>query len=793
MTGLIPFEKEGIVIPCADGFERRCFPVLAGCLMDYEEQVILTGVKSNRHCTICHVHPKNREILLPDEPPTLRTHESTQMQLELQGSKQINPESTWWLHDINNFAWKHENVNIHRIVMPDILHQLLKGTLEHLLDWLTKILNTSKPYQTKGRATKQTRERARKLISQANGLAQVDFRFGQVPRIGNLKTFPNFSTVSLWTGGEQKCILRQLVVVVTPLLMHIPAVLLCVRAIVDYITLSLYTNHDEHTLRYMHNALQRWELLKFAFIEGRRGKTTKTDEEVHFNYAKFHSPTHFPEQIRLFGALDGYTTDFFEASHKLLVKAYYPLTNRRLDDFQEQIAVHNTERVKMFSMDELLQRPQIVAVSRAEKQLDAHVTSVSTRQVKLSEWGCPHAEGEERTLLRLYRLQVKHFRSVHALAEFLHFPQLPAALCVYLREWSKRKASVESSNRARDKLDEDESRIENVFLALRPNLTCWYEHGKDAADPDAKVSEFVRSTVNWGGSKRRKVRRDHIWVQEFEDLETADEMSTADESSEDEDDNVRPATSRRGRNAKRGKKDGATGSARFNKTILPGQVLAVVDIALPTRGEDGNFIHLHAAFVDVLTFCHGGAYNRIHGMLEVQTSLPSDAKKGRLGSQRFYNLESVLRSAHIVPSEILGPPTSTPERQRYFVNNYFDWWHYNKFYSPTWEKDGLTAAQEAAKEFAHLVNLKPIWPAYEEDYLANTLDSDDDDTSGSTSSGDDDEAAWESDEEEDSAVVNEVEQQRLLERQAQLLQHNQGIQQRRRGLRDREAVMSYRV
>ncbi|MCJ1347985.1 hypothetical protein MMC31_006215, partial [Peltigera leucophlebia] len=41
---LLETYKEGIKIRCANGFKRRCYPVFAGLMVDYEKQVLITGV-----------------------------------------------------------------------------------------------------------------------------------------------------------------------------------------------------------------------------------------------------------------------------------------------------------------------------------------------------------------------------------------------------------------------------------------------------------------------------------------------------------------------------------------------------------------------------------------------------------------------------------------------------------------------------------------------------------------------------------------------------------------------------
>ena len=53
--------KKSIEIRCANGFKQRCYPVLAGLMVDYKRQVFITDVKTNMQGSICHILPKKRE------------------------------------------------------------------------------------------------------------------------------------------------------------------------------------------------------------------------------------------------------------------------------------------------------------------------------------------------------------------------------------------------------------------------------------------------------------------------------------------------------------------------------------------------------------------------------------------------------------------------------------------------------------------------------------------------------------------------------------------------------------
>ena len=84
---------------CADGYKRRCYLVLAGLMVDYEEQVLITGIKANMQCSICHVPPKVRELVTRSWEP--QTHQSTWNQLERQRNDpaiQRNRAVDGWLH-----------------------------------------------------------------------------------------------------------------------------------------------------------------------------------------------------------------------------------------------------------------------------------------------------------------------------------------------------------------------------------------------------------------------------------------------------------------------------------------------------------------------------------------------------------------------------------------------------------------------------------------------------------------------------------------------------------------------
>ena len=72
-TALKEYYDEGIEMISIDVLKRRCYPILAGVMVDYKEQVLITGKKANVLYSICHVFLQERENLTKTWPP--QTHE----------------------------------------------------------------------------------------------------------------------------------------------------------------------------------------------------------------------------------------------------------------------------------------------------------------------------------------------------------------------------------------------------------------------------------------------------------------------------------------------------------------------------------------------------------------------------------------------------------------------------------------------------------------------------------------------------------------------------------------------
>ncbi len=177
---------------CADSNLRQCHSIIAGKNVNYEEQVVITGIKSGIQCSLCQVPPNERENLCKKWPK--RKHEHTLSQLALQDTKEWIEENGLrhpdCVHSMRNFAWNHSFVNIHKCMMLDILLQLLKRVVggTYMLQWLKTVIGAKfKGARVKAGATRS--------LQQANSTVLLDERFCAMPSYPTLKIFKGYNGV----------------------------------------------------------------------------------------------------------------------------------------------------------------------------------------------------------------------------------------------------------------------------------------------------------------------------------------------------------------------------------------------------------------------------------------------------------------------------------------------------------------------------------------------------------------------------------------------------------------------
>ncbi|KAH6510364.1 hypothetical protein HBI81_260520 [Parastagonospora nodorum] len=624
--------KSGILLACADGRTRQCYPTICAILADYEEQVLLTGVKKNRHCTRCTVAPDDREDLCGSYP--WRTEQFTRLQQE----RCLDKGHDDFVHPVDCFGWKHHNFNIHVSLATDTLHLLLKGLVMKMLDFMQDMLDDIYP------GSRKTWDNSTTPVTQESGSTQLNERFRQVMHSTGLKRFNNkraFTEVSQWTGTEQKAIIQQLVAVVSPLFVSkAPFALHFIRAVCDLVTLAQYKSHDEDTLAYIQGALERMNVFKEEFRVYRR----TLGEEKNFNYPKWHALTHIIQDIRMYGALDGICTGAnSEAHHITMVKQFYSMTNKK--EYILQICLHNSRRTALLAAD----HATVVKQSRPSTTVDIQDRTYSTRVTRPLPfrrlgWSIPGIQPHST------KLPLSEVAANIAISDFTH------AAAVFVRNKRQAAAGQLITSYDEDRLDVDPSWVGRMSVQIHPSIKCWRSSGKRHNDPEHCDEEVVRCAPNW--QQTGLWRRDYVWVQEFEHGDNRRQSRTV--------------------------TDGR----------VVAQLHLILTIIDHTRyDKDGKHMAYIGAFSEVLLFNNNGQIDNTTGMLSVRRRAWNAAPKRRtLQAFKFYDLSTIIRPVHLVPRDL--PDSTTRTTMSYYVNNYIDWDEYNRLYSPTFDIDLLRTLRE---------------------------------------------------------------------------------------------------
>ncbi len=464
-----------------------------------------------------------------------------------------------------------------------------------------------------------------------------------------LKLFKSFSKVKQWSGNEQKAIVRQLMTVITPLLIDtVPAALHCARAIFDFVTLAQYTSHTGHTLRYMAHALWRIDRLKRVFRKYRPNGTSDPDGEEDnddcFNIPKLHAMGHFKEYIEKYGSAQNFDTCYAEAAHKFLLKDPFTRTNKN-EGFETQLLRNNVLHHNMTAMIDVITMLSVKPAAMSDHQLELQITQPCRDRLDLAKYlGEPPEAAPAH--FGTGGLDARYCRPAASVVEDkrLAAGDFIDALAVFIRQsrkkWDGEAGGIEDWRRR----EIDPSWARDHFISFHPSLTCWIYDGKDGQDISRLVKETVRCTLNWRATG--KAHKDYVWI--------SDEATRPRELCRDE---------------------------SLHRVI--GHLESILTIYDHHRlSEKGKcLVNLHRTK-------NSGQVDETHGMFEVEPILTGASKRPRLlSAYRFFEMHDILRSAHIVP---------TGRDDTYYVNNFVDWDQYNTIYDPDFIAKGVRVAGDFA-------------------------------------------------------------------------------------------------
>ncbi|EIW51958.1 uncharacterized protein TRAVEDRAFT_40766 [Trametes versicolor FP-101664 SS1] len=277
------------VLKCPDGHYRRTIFELGPFIADYPEQVFLSGVVSG-WCPRCHALPTAEFV---EGAPRFREHDDA---LE----DAYGAHDLWHVFGINSevkpFTALFPRADIHELLTPDLLHQLIKGTFkDHIVAWVVDYVKMN-----------ANSEREADRI-----LDDIDHRLAAVPSFPGLRRFPQGRNFKQWTGNDSKALMK---VFLPAIVGYVPEKMVqCIAALLDFCYLARRSAHDTFSLRAMDELLEKFHQLRTVFEE----VGIRPDG---FALPRQHALVHYVRSIQLFGSPNGLCSSITESRHISAVK-----------------------------------------------------------------------------------------------------------------------------------------------------------------------------------------------------------------------------------------------------------------------------------------------------------------------------------------------------------------------------------------------------------------------------------------------------------------------------------------
>ncbi|OJT10478.1 hypothetical protein TRAPUB_13008, partial [Trametes pubescens] len=274
------------VLRCPDGHYRRAIFELGPFIADYPEQVFLSGVVSG-WCPRCHAVPEAEFV---KGPPRFREHDDALQDTYV-------AQDLWDVFGINNdvqpFTTFFPRADIHELLTPDLLHQLIKGTFkDHIVAWVVEYV----------KITADTEREANRILD------DIDHRLAAVPSFPGLRRFPQGRNFKQWTGNDSKALMK------APIVGYVPDKMIqCIAALLDFCYLARRSAHDTYSLRAMDEFLEKFHQLRTVFEEVGICPTG-------FALPRQHALVHYVRSIQLFGSPNGLCSSITESRHISAVK-----------------------------------------------------------------------------------------------------------------------------------------------------------------------------------------------------------------------------------------------------------------------------------------------------------------------------------------------------------------------------------------------------------------------------------------------------------------------------------------
>ncbi|KAG2035411.1 hypothetical protein BDR03DRAFT_934906 [Suillus americanus] len=296
LENLRPSMTKPEVVHFGDGHYRRVIYGLGPYIADYEEQVLLACIVRG-WCPRCMSNCKNL-----DEKSLCRCRDHTEALIEEVATSLALWDEYGIVGDLVPFTNDFPRADIHELIAPDLLHQLIKGTFkDHLVEWVGKYL-----------VHVHGKKEAEKIQD------DIDRRISAVASFAGLRRFPEGRGFKQWIGDDSKALMK---VYLPAIEGHVPTdVVHTFRAFLEFCYLVRRSIITESTLGQIQDALDRLHHYRAIF--------ESTGVVSTFSLPRQHSCTHYILLIRLYGAPNGLCSSITETKHIKAVKEPWRRSSR---------------------------------------------------------------------------------------------------------------------------------------------------------------------------------------------------------------------------------------------------------------------------------------------------------------------------------------------------------------------------------------------------------------------------------------------------------------------------------
>ncbi|KAF8149984.1 hypothetical protein B0H34DRAFT_785236 [Crassisporium funariophilum] len=459
------------IVRCPDGHLRRAYYGLGPYIADYPEQVWLAGIVQ-WWCPKCDARPD----YLDDPSALRRTRARTEFFITcfdpgiLWGDYGIRP-------DITPFTNYFPRADIHELLSPDLLHQVIKGTFkDHLVTWVGDYLVI-----THGEA------RALPIIQ------DIDRRISAVPAFPGLRRFPDGRDFSQWTGDDSKALMKVYLAAITG---HVPPQMVkCFAAFLDFCYIARRNALCSDDITELEAALSRFHQHRSIFIE--------TGVRIGISLPRQHALKHYARSIRLFGSPNGLCSSITESKHIKAVKEPWRRSNR-----------FNALSQMLRTLSRL---DKIAAVRRQFERWGMMVGSAVSYMAMLLAGGAPEPqvvapqEAEEDddlgpvsgpkvlSSVKLARTPERDYpKTLKDLADHISQPAFPVALRRFLWDQLHPDSEVDSNTIPVDELPDFRNNIKMFHSAVAQ-----FYAPSDLCGTGGMCKERIRAHPNWRGEYAR--------------------------------------------------------------------------------------------------------------------------------------------------------------------------------------------------------------------------------------------------------------------------------------------------